>query len=512
MSKVLFVTSECWPLIKTGGLADISSSLPLALQEQGVDVVTLLPAYRGVKEHFDTLEPVANLQDQFFCEEALLLRGSVRSTDQRVWLLDMPTLFDRDGGPYQDENKEDWEDNAYRFMVLSRVACEIAMGRACADWQPDVVHCNDWQAGLIPALLSLEESAPVTVFTIHNIAYQGIYMRHIYDQMQLPAHWWHFEALEYHGNFSFLKGGIVFADRITTVSPTYSEEIKLPEKGCGLDGLLNHRADALNGILNGVDYTQWDPSQDSFIPYRYDQRTLKLKRKNKQALQKELGLQRDEKIPLIGVVGRFVYQKGIDLVIEQIKRFINKPVQWAILGSGDHEIEVRAQSLAEQFPHKVGVKIGYDEGLAHRIEAGADLFLMPSRYEPCGLNQMYSLRYGTVPVVTGTGGLLDTVVDDEDKATGFVATSTNADDIETALRRGLESYQNKAQWLKLRRRGMEQDFSWFASAEAYQQVYKAAMQEKRSAKGASTAVEGELEVEPHKVAVSLNEEATPATV
>lgn len=477
MSKVLFVTSECWPLVKTGGLADVSSSLPLALQNKGEDVLTLLPAYRGVKKHFKSLKNIATINGDYFDETVELLVGSVSSTGQKICLLDAPSLFDRAGGPYQDSHKQDWDDNAYRFALLCRIACEIAMGRAMPDWKPDLVHCNDWQTGLIPAFLSLETKPPATVFTIHNIAYQGIYMRHIFDSLQLPETWWHYEALEFHGNFSFLKGGIVFSNRVTTVSPTYAEEIKNSDKGCGLESLLSFRAAELSGILNGVDYSSWDPLNDKYIKYPYDSRTLKNKRKNKLILQKEMGLKNDEKCPVIGVVSRFAHQKGIDLVIEQIHRFSHQPLQWAILGSGDEVIEEALKALAEQFPDKVGIKTGYDEGLAHRIEAGADMFLMPSRYEPCGLNQMYSLRYGTVPVVCKTGGLADTVIDADDEAlaTGFLIAQANVDEVEIGLKRALSAYQNKALWLKLRRRGMAQEFSWQESAAAYLRLYKEAM-------------------------------------
>ncbi|MBL4608019.1 MAG: glycogen synthase GlgA [Pseudomonadales bacterium] len=502
MSKILFITSECWPLIKTGGLADVSSSLPVALQQLGEDVITLLPAYQGVKQHLKSLEHIATIDNDFFEEEVKLLSGTVSSTGQHLWLLDAPSLFDRDGGPYQDQNKQDWQDNAYRYSILCRVACEIAMGRAVPSWKPDVVHCNDWQTGLVPALLSLEKDSPATIFTIHNIAYQGIYMRHIFDNLKLPDSWWHHETLEFHGNFSFLKGGLIFADRITTVSPSYAEEIKTSDKGCGMDGLLRHKASVLNGILNGVDYSSWDPSIDTYIKYPYSEKTLKNKRKNKQALQKELRLKGDKKLPVIGIVSRFAHQKGIDLVIEQIHRFIQQPVQWAILGSGDQAIEESLEALAKEFPDKVGVKIGYDEGLAHRIEAGADIFLMPSRYEPCGLNQMYSLRYGTVPVVTKTGGLADTVLDadDESGGTGFLVAQPNVDEVEKGLKRALSAYKNKAQWLKLRRRGMAQDFSWQESATAYLHLYEDAMLEK-GGQGNAQIIAGDIAIKEGTVRI-----------
>lgn len=483
MYKVLFVTSECWPLVKTGGLADVSSSLPLALKAQGLDVVTLLPAYRGVKSCFKKLKKLGSINSDYCVEPIELFEGIVEISGQKIWLVDAPSLYSRVGGPYLDQTKKEWGDNSHRFALFCRVACEIAMGRAVNSWRPDVVHGNDWQTGLIPALLSLETKPPATLFTIHNIAYQGIYMRYTFDELRLPEAWWHYQALEFYGNFSFLKAAIVFADYITTVSPSYAEEIKHSDKGCGLDGLLNHRAKALSGILNGVDDHCWNPKTDTCIAYPYDAQSLQNKRKNKQRLQRQLGLAPNPSAPLIGIIGRFAYQKGIDLVIEQITRFKNSPCQWAILGSGDLALENDMRYLAEKYAGKVSVTIGYDECLAHQIEAGADLFLMPSRYEPCGLNQMYSLRYGTVPIVTRTGGLIDTVVDLNAQtlaagtASGFWAQEATADALTQALHRALDAYNNKPLWLKLRRNGMAHDFSWHRSAQAYVQLYKKALAE-----------------------------------
>ncbi|HEX4975904.1 MAG TPA: glycogen synthase GlgA [Pseudomonadales bacterium] len=478
MYKVLFVTSECWPLIKTGGLADISYSLPLALKSLGHDVITLLPAYQGVKSHFNKLKKISSIKKDFFAESIDLLEGVLEPGGQKIWLIDLPSLYDRQGGPYLDQTKNEWSDNSLRFALLCRVACEIAMGRAGLDWRPDVVHGNDWQSGLVPAFLSLEKQPPATLFTIHNIAYQGIYMRFVFDDLKLPDAWWHYEALEYYGNFSFLKAALVYSDYITTVSPSYAEEIKHADKGCGLDGVLRQRAAVLSGIVNGIDEQCWNPAADAHIKYPYDAEHLANKRKNKQVLQRQLKLASTPAVPLIGVIGRFAYQKGIDLVIEQIQRFKDAPCQWVILGNGDLALENDMRQLADKFPGKVSVTIGYDETLAHQIEAGADLFLMPSRYEPCGLNQMYSLRYGTVPIVTRTGGLMDTVVDLSPEtlaagsANGFWAAEASADALTEALERALAAYENKALWLKLRRNGMTRDFSWQRSAEAYVHCYE----------------------------------------
>lgn len=481
MYKVLFVTSECWPLVKTGGLADVSYSLPLAIKALGHDVITLLPAYRGVKSHFKQLKKISSIKKDFFADTIDLLEGVLEPGAQKIWLIDAPALYDRPGGPYLDQHKNEWADNSLRFALLCRVACEIAMGRAVPGWRPDVVHGNDWQSGLVPAFLSLETQPPATLFTLHNIAYQGIYMRFVFDQLGLPDAWWHHQALEYYGNFSFLKAALVFSDYITTVSPSYAEEIQHGDKGCGLDGVLRQRSQVLSGIVNGIDEQCWNPAADAYIKYPYDAQNLSNKRKNKQFLQRQLKLAPEPSVPLIGVIGRFAHQKGIDLVIEQIQRFKDTPCQWAILGSGDPALENDMHQLLEQFPGKVSVTLGYDEALAHQIEAGADLFLMPSRYEPCGLNQMYSLRYGTVPIVTRTGGLRDTVVDlnpdtlADGRANGFWAAEASAEALTTALQRALDAYQNKALWLKLRRNGMAGDFSWQRSAEAYVQCYEKIM-------------------------------------
>ena len=366
---------------------------------------------------------------------------------------------------------------------------ELAQDLIGLQWQPDVVHCNDWQAGLVPALLAREVKRPATLFTIHNLAYQGLFPWETFERLGLPRELWHMEAMEFHGQFSFIKGGLAFADRLTTVSPTYASEIRTSAFGYGLEGLLNHRANRLTGILNGADYTIWDPASDPLIPAHFTAHDLSGKARNKAALQQRFGLTVDSTVPLLGVVGRMVEQKGIDLIARAIPSFLDEGVQLAILGSGVHHYEHQLRNLAARHPLQIGLKIGYDEPLAHLIEAGSDLFLMPSRFEPCGLNQIYSLRYGTLPVVRRTGGLADTVFDtgpatlNTGKATGFLFDGTSSDALSATVHRALGYYRQPQQWRRLITTAMAQDFSWHASARRYLALYHTAMEESSSHRG-----------------------------
>ncbi|MGD9983351.1 MAG: glycogen synthase GlgA [Porticoccaceae bacterium] len=478
--RLLFASSEVFPLAKTGGLADVSASLPRALATLGHEVWIALPAYPAARAALAEpmiLGPVPGLSG------ATLVGGRLPGTELPVVLVDAPALFERPGGPYGDASGRDWPDNARRFHGFAHALCAIALDRAGLGWRPDLVHCNDWQTGLVPALLSRETQRPATVFTIHNQAYQGVFDRAQFDALDLPEAWWTPDALEFYGGFSFLKAGLVFADQLTTVSPTYARQLLEPEHGCGLDGLLRYRRDDFTGILNGIDADIWNPATDPYLASPYDRATIDAgKRANKVALQKELGLPAAENIPLLGLVGRLVQQKGIDLVAEVIETWRGFPVQWVLLGSGEAAWEERLRVLAAERPEWVAVRIGYDEGLAHRIEAGADFFLMPSRFEPCGLNQMYSQRYGAIPVVHRTGGLADTVVDvlarhdgDGNAATGLVFDEPTAAALAQALERGLSLYRDPAAWRALRRNAMAGDFSWRRSAEQYLAVYRRAL-------------------------------------
>lgn len=476
--KILFVTSEVHPLIKTGGLGDVSGALPAALKALRQDVRIIMPAYRDAMRRNGPYT-IASLVFHPESHPIRLLEGRLPGTSIPLWLVDIPSLFDRPGNPYLGPDGRDWHDNALRFAMFARAVTAISLNQAGLDWHPDVVHCNDWQTGLVPALLSLSAPRPATVFTVHNLAYQGLFPPELLQQLGLPTALWTMDGLEFYGELSFMKGGLMFADMINTVSPTYAEEIRTPEYGYRLDGLLRHRAERLVGILNGADYKEWNPAGDSHIPHHYDRDNLQGKAADKAALQKQLGLARDVTLPLIGFVGRLVEQKGVDLLLAVLAELLEQTVQVAILGSGNKAFEQALSELAGHYPQRCHVTIGFSETLAHRIEAGADLFVMPSRFEPCGLNQLYSLRYGTVPVVRRTGGLADTVVDfaaaDED-ATGFVFEEASPVALASALQRALDLYRSEPDtWRQLIRNGMRQDFSWQQSARAYLDLYQQAL-------------------------------------
>ena len=475
--RVLFVVSEAHPLIKTGGLGDVAGSLPQALTKLGCDVRILLPAYPTCVERAGALKPVASLSIPGSVDQVTLLAGRLPGTRVKIWLVDYPPAYDRTGNPYLDPNGRPWDDNAERYALLARVATAIAQKRAKLDWQPDVVHCHDWQTGLVPALLAQEVQRPASVFTIHNLAYQGLFPHTTFVNLDLPPSLWAFDALEFHGLLSFIKGGLVYADKLTTVSPTYADEIQTPEFGGGLDGLLRQRAADLIGILNGIDERTWNPAKDPHLAARYSPRRLAAKADNKQALQRAFGLPVATDIPLIGMVGRLVEQKGIDQVLLALPALMQRPVQIVVLGRGEAHYEQALLAFAAQHAEKIRVRIGYDEALAHQIEGGADMFLMPSRFEPCGLNQLYSLRYGTVPIVRRVGGLADTVVDASTStlaagsATGIAFDGDDAADLLSAMDRALTLYQNKTAWSQLIQTGMAQNFSWDASARHYLDLY-----------------------------------------
>lgn len=480
MKKVLFVTSELYPLIKTGGLADVSSSLPAALGRLGLDIIPILPGYPAVMAGLQAQKQLKVFTPEKTGFASALIEGEVPSTGQRIWTVDCPALFDREGGPYIDSNKQDWPDNSQRFGFFCDIISRIALGQCDLNWVPDVVHGNDWQSGLAIAHLHRHRNRPATVMTIHNLAYQGLFAHQEFIALNLPCEWWQADGVEFYGHFSFLKAGLQFADMITTVSPNYAGEILSPEQGYGFEGLLNHRKAHLKGILNGADYDHWNPETDPQIDYQYGPKSLQQKTRNKISLQQQTSLSNNKTRPLIGVVSRLVHQKGMDMLPEIINRFINDEVQWAILGSGDPNTENQLRTLAEQHPEKCHLVLAYDEKLAHKIEAAADLFFMPSRYEPCGLNQIYSLKYGTLPVATKTGGLLDTIIDADDAnlaagtATGFLTDGHDIDTLEARLRQALQAFQNKPLWLKLRRNAMAKNFTWHNSAKQYLDIYQKA--------------------------------------
>jgi len=480
--KILFASSEVHPLIKTGGLADVSGSLPIALDQHGQDIRIIMPAYRQCLESLETIDCVATLQLDGFHAPVEILQSTLPDSDVPIWLVNSPYHFDRAGGPYCREDGHDWDDNAARFALFSRAIAAIAMNQAGLNWQPEVVHCNDWQTGLALAFLSEYADRPKTVFTIHNLAYQGLYSKDVFDALAIPQSFWHSEALEFYDQLSFMKGGLIYADHITTVSPTYADEICTYEFGYGLEGLLSYRngQQRLSGILNGIDEHQWNPATDKNIAKTYSIKNLRNKKLNKAAIQTHFHLPIKEDVLVIGLISRLVSQKGIDLSLAAIDRLLaaNQHIQFICLGNGQQEYEQNLRILRASFPDKVAIHIGYDEKLAHQIEAGSDVFLMPSRFEPCGLNQMYSLKYGTLPIVRQTGGLADTVVDASEEnrknqtANGFKFDRANAQALEDTLYRVIDLFKRPRIWRKMMITAMEHDFSWEKSAAKYDALYE----------------------------------------
>ncbi len=487
MSTILFATSEALPLIKTGGLGDVSGSLPVALNSSKHNVRLILPAYSTALLQAGDLKEIAKFEVPSAPAHIRLLEGTLPGSSVSLWLIDCPPLFNRPGGPYADQDGSDWYDNSLRFGVFCQAVAMIAMNQLGLGWKPDVVHCNDWQCGLIPPLLASQKSRPATVFTIHNLAYQGLFSQKDFYDLQIPHELWSMNGVEFHGHFSFIKGGLAMADMLSTVSPTYAKEIRTEKFGYGLEGLLEYRADRLMGILNGVDYTLWDPANDPYIVKSYSPKTIHFKAMNKSTLQEHMGLPVSEKIPLIGVIGRMVEQKGFDLLLENIEQLMEKKVQLVVLGSGEAGFEEKFQAAAAQYPQNISVQIGYNETLAHHIESGSDMFLMPSRFEPSGLNQLYSLRYGTVPIVHHTGGLADSVVDANEEnqktntATGFVFYEPTPESLLKALQRAITLYKQPELWKQIMETGMKQDFSWKKSAQQYSVLYQRAIEHKQSA-------------------------------
>ena len=480
MARLLFVASEAYPLVKTGGLADVAGCLPEVLRQKGMDVRLLLPAYGNVLE---SLEVVPEVVTELALAGTVvrILETRLPGTSLVTWLLDHAMFSGRSGNPYQDEHDEPWPDNADRFMLLCRAAAEISTGDGVMGWRPDVLHCNDWHTGPAIALTHLSEDRPKTIFTIHNLAHMGIFDRPTFERLQFPEHFWQEHGLEFYQQVCFMKGGLVYADYITTVSPTYAREICYSPGGMGMEGLLSQRRDHLVGILNGIDNATWDPASDAYLEYHYDVDTLDNKVLNKSSLQRTLGLDTTVDGPLLGFVGRLVEQKGLELmlpVLEQLLASPAQPAQLVVLGAGEARYEQRLQALAAAHPDSMAVVLGYNEGLAHRIEAAADIFLMPSLFEPCGLNQLYSLRYGTVPVVREVGGLADTVVDAntqtlaEGTATGFVFQQPEWSQLLAAVQRAADLWRETDKWRQLQLTAMAQDFSWQQSADRYLELYR----------------------------------------
>ncbi|MBK8162654.1 MAG: glycogen synthase GlgA [Gammaproteobacteria bacterium] len=478
VNKILFVTSEIHPLIKTGGLADVSASLPKAIKALRRDIRMLLPAYRSVLDTVGSVREIAAFRCPPAEEPVRLLETTLPGTSIKIWLVDSPPHFDREGGPYLGPDGSDWPDNAERFTVFARAAEAVGMDRAGLSWRPDLVHCNDWQGGLAVALLTRHAERPATLFTIHNLAYQGLFPAGTFDRLVLPPELWSMHGLEYYGQLSFIKGGIAYADMLSTVSPQYAQEICTPEFGCGLENLLRHRSERLIGILNGADYKEWNPAKDPYIYQRYNAFSLHKKAVNKAALQQRFELAVDGATPLVGMIGRLAEQKGFDLMLAALPQLMRQPAQVLVLGSGSRLLEQQLRQAVAAYPGRVAAHFGYNEELAHQIEAGSDIFLMPSRYEPCGLNQIYSLRYGTVPVVHRTGGLANTVIDATEEtlrrgsATGFIFDEPTPAALLAALDRALACYRQPRAWKRLAYVAMQQEFGWRQSAHQYVELYQ----------------------------------------
>jgi starch synthase len=483
--KIIFATSEAVPFAKTGGLGDVSGALPKVLAHLGHDVTLILPKYRQVHEkRFNLLKKELGLKVPIAqkIEEAEIY--SVELAPHFVALLvrhddyyDREQLYGTING--------DYEDNAERFIFFSRAVLEAALGLKL---EPDIIHCNDWQTGLIPVYLKtlyrnlsgLKQS--VSIFTIHNLAYQGLFWQ--YDLPMTNLGWELFtpKALEFYGKINFLKGGVVFGDAVTTVSRKYMEEIQTEEFGCGLQGVFQERREDLYGILNGVDYKEWSPEVDPFIIKGYHASDLRGKKICKADLQREFRLPQKENVPLIGAISRLAEQKGFDLIAASMPKMVDLGLQFVLLGTGEEKYHLQFQKFREQHPEQIGVKIGFDNALAHKIEAGSDMFIMPSRYEPCGLNQIYSLKYGTVPIVRATGGLDDTIQDfnpPSQEGNGFKFVDYSPSSFLETIHRALQVYRDPISWEKLIQKGMSADFSWEESARGYLKVYQETLAKKK---------------------------------
>lgn len=480
--RVLFVSSEVFPLAKTGGLADVSGALPAALTGAGIDVKVLMPGYPAAMRTLEGKRQTGSLGDPLGVGgEARLVSGKLPGSGVPVWLIDCPALYDRDGGPYQDALGSDWPDNALRFGMLSWTAAHLCTEGSPSKWRPQVLHANDWQAGLAPAYLHAWNlaSRPATVFTIHNIAYQGHFPPATVARLGLPAEMYRMEGLEYYDMLSFLKAGLFYSDRLTTVSPRYAKEIQHAPHGCGMEGLLTQRSQDLVGILNGADYGIWDPATDPYLalPYQPAEFTTG-KAANKAALQRELGLDEAPDAPLLVAVTRLAEQKGMDLVLAVLPSILRQGAQLAVVGTGERSLEDGFSAAAANHPSQVSVTIGYSEALAHKLMAAGDMLLMPSRFEPCGLTQFYAFRYGTVPVVHATGGLADTVSDTTydslmtDTATGFTFEHANDGAFQWCIERAVAMYRQKDQWRRVQHTIVFEDFSWDRSASRYVELYR----------------------------------------
>ena len=483
--NILMATSEAVPFAKTGGLADVCGALPVELAKLGQNTALILPAYRQVRSAGVPIEPTGVHFDVPIGNKTVtgsFLKSHLPESNVPVYLVEHDHYYNR-AGLYQDGG-EDYRDNCERFVFFCRAVLEAIR---LLDLKVDVLHANDWQTGLVPAILKIEYGGVPgyeqigSLLTIHNMAYQGTFWH--WDMLLTGLDWKYFnwQQMEFFGNLNLLKTGLTFADRLNTVSPRYAEEIRTAPLGCGLEGVLQNRRDVLSGIVNGVDYREWNPAVDTHLPVQYTPQTVATgKAACKAALQSELGLPVLPSVPLLAFVGRLASQKGIDLLVATLRDWVqSQEAQWVVLGTGEAQYEEPFAMLAERFPHKVATRLEFSNPLAHRIEAGADMFVMPSRYEPCGLNQLYSLKYGTVPIVRATGGLVDTITDADEAslaagtATGFRFSDYSALALAEALQRACRAYAEPAVWKQIVAGGMKQDWSWAKSAREYVELYRA---------------------------------------
>jgi starch synthase len=479
--KILHVAAEVFPLVKTGGLADVVAALPAALAEQGADVRLLLPGLPAVMDGVKHSKTVIDVGACFGALRVRLLLARMPGSALPVYVIDAPYLYRRNGSPYQDSHGEEWADNLQRFALLGWLAAHLAADDADPRWVPDVVHAHDWHAAMACAYMADHgPTAAASVFTVHNLAFQGLFPMHDRAVLGLASRLMSPAGLEFHGQLSFMKAGLKFADRVTTVSPNYAREIATHEFGCGLDGVIRGRGNAVVGILNGIDPALWNPATDTAIAKPYDAERLQGKTACRRALQAELGLDVDEGALLLTVVSRLTAQKGLDLVLSAMPELLAAGVQFAVQGTGEPALEAAFRIAQQAHPGRVHVHIGYDEARAHRLVAGADVIAVPSRFEPCGLTQMYGLRYGTLPVVRRVGGLADTVVDASeaavasDTATGFTFDAATPAAFQRAMQRALAAHRNPALWRQLMLRGMSQPLSWEGPARDYLALYAAA--------------------------------------
>lgn len=478
---IQFVASEIYPLGKTGGLADVCAALPAALTRLGSDVRLVMPAYQEALDLADKPHVAAFLDNVLGFENVRIIAARTPDSGLPVNLIDIPSLYRDGGGIYQNADGSERNNNAIRFAALSQAAAQLATGQGGSAWRPDIVHCHDWHTGLLPLMLQQigGQRAPATVFTVHNMAFQGLFPWGQYEAMGLPQDDRLIEALEFYGQFSFLKAGLNYADYLTTVSPTYAEEIQTPEYGCGFDGLLRSKLDRLSGILNGIDADFWSPSQSKWIASSYSQREASGKRQCKRDLQSELGLVVDPQAPLMIFIGRLTEQKMADVLRTCLPTMLAREPdrQFALLGQGDAALEEDFRVIARDFPGRVSIQTDYTEKRAHRLHAGGDILIHGSRFEPCGLTQLYAMRFGVIPVIRRVGGLADTVIDATEKtladgtATGFHFTEPTAEAMLTAIERAVQFYRQPLAWRRLQLAAMSCDFNWERSAQQYLDIY-----------------------------------------